>query len=114
MPGASFVGAADKEKWVSVRTPIAQVRSTAAAPNGGSSNPSLSEDGVWLAFDSEAKNLVSGDTNNVHDIFLYNTRTKALNRISVPAAGGQANNVSVQPVITADGRYVVFRQVLST
>ena len=40
-----------------------------AEGNSGSVFPSISSDGRYVAFDSEATNLVEGDTNGVQDIF---------------------------------------------
>ncbi|AVP96078.1 hypothetical protein C7S18_02215 [Ahniella affigens] len=41
-----------------------------AAPNGASRTPSISADGRYVAFWSDASNLVSNDTNNSPDIFM--------------------------------------------
>ena len=38
--------------------------------NGGSGQPSISSDGRYVAFISDASNLVSGDTNDVTDVFV--------------------------------------------
>src|SRR5665811_2376797 len=40
-----------------------------AEGDSGSVFPSISSDGRYVAFDSEATNLVEGDTNGVQDIF---------------------------------------------
>jgi Tol biopolymer transport system component len=37
--------------------------------NGNSTNPSISEDGRWIVFESDASNLVTGDSNRARDIF---------------------------------------------
>ena len=37
--------------------------------NGNSTNPSISEDGRWIVFESDASNLVAGDSNRARDIF---------------------------------------------
>lgn len=39
-------------------------------PNAASSAPHISSDGNWVAFQSDASNLVAGDTNNVADVFV--------------------------------------------
>ena len=38
--------------------------------NAGSFNPTVSANGRFVAFDSEATNLVPGDTNGVVDVFI--------------------------------------------
>ncbi|MBO9334742.1 MAG: PD40 domain-containing protein [Roseiflexus sp.] len=76
--------------------------------NGNSSNPSISADGRYIAFDSNASNLVSGDTNNTGDIFVHDRQTGATTRVSIGPGGTQANRGSLAPSISADGRYVAF------
>jgi hypothetical protein len=46
-----------------------------SAPNGGSYSPSISADGLHVAFSSDASNLVAGDTNGVRDVFVTNVPT---------------------------------------
>ena len=76
--------------------------------NGFSSDPSITADGTYVAFTSEASNLVSGDTNGTSDIFVRNAQSNSLGRVSVSTAGAQGNGNSFAPVISADGRYVAF------
>ena len=51
--------------------------------SGGSTHPRLSADGRYLTFASEASNLVPGDTNEISDIFRYDTMTGARLRVSL-------------------------------
>ena len=37
--------------------------------NGSSANPAISGDGAWIAFESDATNLVAGDANGARDLF---------------------------------------------
>jgi hypothetical protein len=82
-----------------------------APANGSSSAPAVSGDNRktrLAAFQSDASNLVSGDTNGVTDVFLW-SRPKghqglslpkgsgSLQRVSVPSAGGEANGASRSP-----------------
>ncbi|MEW6474011.1 MAG: hypothetical protein AB1679_17305 [Actinomycetota bacterium] len=68
----------------------------------------VSADGNLVAFASDSSNLVPGDTNGVGDIFIRNRGTGRTERVSVAAGGGQADGASVSPVMSADGRFVVF------
>ncbi len=70
---------------------------------------SISDDGRFVVFESEASNLVSGDTNNREDVFLHDRTTKKTVRLSVNDDGVQGNNHSERPSIAPDGRYVVFQ-----
>lgn len=85
-------------------------RTSAGIPgNGSSTNPAVSADGRYVAFASQATNLVSGDTNGVYDVFVYDRQTGAVERVDIPTAGGQATGGhSLHPRMSADGRYVVY------
>ncbi len=76
--------------------------------NGSSNLPKLSADGQFVVFTSNASNLVEGDTNDSGDVFLYDKRTDAIERISVSSEGNEGDGYSSAPSISADGRYVSF------
>jgi Tol biopolymer transport system component len=84
------------------------VDSSGIQGNGDSDFPSISADGRYVAFESSASNLVSGDTNSMPDIFLHDTQTGITTRLSVDSSGTQGNSYSHYPSISADGRYVAF------
>jgi Tol biopolymer transport system component len=77
-------------------------------------NPVLSADGRFVAFWSEASNLVPGDTNGVVDVFVKDRQSGALERASAAASGVQGNGPSYNPALSADGSYVVFWSEAST
>jgi Tol biopolymer transport system component len=77
-------------------------------PLGDSTAPVISADGRYVAYDSDAPNLVPGDTNLVSDVFEYDRVSKHTVRVSVGLQGAQADDSSEEPSINADGRYVVF------
>ena len=74
----------------------------------GSWNPSISGNGRYVAFESNAHNLVPGDTNKEADVFVRDTLAGTTTRVSVDSAGGEGNAWSGGPSISADGRYVAF------
>jgi Tol biopolymer transport system component len=78
------------------------------AIGGDSAAAAVSSNGSYVAFQSAATNLVSGDTNVVFDVFRRDTVAGETIRISVTSLSEQANFQSVNPDISADGRYVVF------
>lgn len=83
--------------------------SAGAAADAESIAPSLSADGRYVTFISQATNLVPGDTNLQYDSFLRDRATGTTTRVSVTSAGAQATNgASYSPVPSADGRYVTF------
>jgi Tol biopolymer transport system component len=61
-----------------------------------------------VAFTSVASNLVSGDANDVEDIFVHDRQTGETVRLSLASDGQQGNWASASPSISADGRYVAF------
>lgn len=78
------------------------------ADAGVSSGPSISANGRLVAFDSEATNLVPGDTNGDADAFVRDMATGLTERVSTASDGTQANGPSAQPKLSRDGRFVVF------
>jgi Tol biopolymer transport system component len=97
------------------RTSRADVSSRGLQARGlsESTEPALSSDGRYVAFESSATNLVPGDTNKLADVFVRDRRTGRTERVSVTSKGKQAgadrtNNGSNAPSISGDGRYVAF------
>jgi uncharacterized repeat protein (TIGR01451 family) len=90
------------------------VSSTGAQANGhsglldGMGGPSISADGRFVAFDSEATNLVKGDTNGAIDVFVRDRLTGTTERVSVASNGTQGNGASTDPAISGDGSRVAF------
>jgi Tol biopolymer transport system component len=78
-------------------------------PNGDSSVPSLSGDGRYVAFASEASNFSESDGNRGTDIFLFDRETGATKHISRAANGSTASGTSANPAISGDGRYIAFQ-----
>jgi hypothetical protein len=76
--------------------------------NNGSGGSSISADGRFVAFESDASNLTSGDTNNLTDIFVKDMQTGIVTRVSLDSTGVEANGVSSSASISGDGRYVAF------
>ena len=71
-------------------------------------NPTISADGRHVAFESRASNLVAGDTNGASDVFVKDTVTGEIERVSVGSDGAEAMGGSIRPSLSADGRYVAF------
>jgi hypothetical protein len=74
---------------------------------GQSVRPSISADGRYVAFQSTASNLVSGDANTYCDIYVFDRSNNTTKRASV-GLGGEPNADCDRPSISADGRYVAF------
>jgi Tol biopolymer transport system component len=81
--------------------------------NGTSSNPSISADGRYVTFTSDASNLVNDDTQGATDVFVHDRVTGITSRVSVnsqgeQALGGYGGTFSGLPTISGDGRFVAF------
>jgi len=90
---------------VSGVTQIVSVSSGGTLANSSSYYVSVSADGRYVAFDSAATNLAPGTTGGV---FLRDLTGGTTQRVSVPAGGGEANDMSFWPSISPDGSYVAF------
>jgi Tol biopolymer transport system component len=95
------------------QTSRVSVASDGTQGNDVSSGSSISADGRYVAFSSEASNLVPDDTNGATDIFVHDRQTGQTSRVSVASDGTQGNLHSIWPSISADGRYVAFRSQAS-
>ncbi len=71
--------------------------------------PRISGDGRFITFQSLARNLVSGDTNGVNDIFVKDLHSGELTLVSVTDRGVRANGESFFPSISGDGHLVAFQ-----
>ncbi|TKB68192.1 MAG: hypothetical protein E8D47_01610 [Nitrospira sp.] len=70
---------------------------------------SISRDGNAVAFSSEATSLVTGDTNEQQDVFVRDRQgAGTTSRVSVSSTGVQGTSDSIRPMISGNGRYVVF------
>lgn len=85
------------------------------ASGGSSYNPSISADGNFIVFESNATNLdlVVNDTNGYRDIFVHRVNPPATFRVSLTYNRGEANGHSYNPVISDDGQIIVFESTAS-
>jgi Tol biopolymer transport system component len=93
-----------------VSTVRVSVDSAGAEGNNNSNFPSISSDGRYVAFESDAGNLlgVGNDNNGSTDVFVHDLQTGATTRVSVDLAGVEGNGNSNSPSISADGSSVTF------
>ncbi len=78
------------------------------ANSGSQPYSSISGDGRYVAFVSDASNLVPNDTNGAPDVFVYDRTTDTIERVSVSNGGVEGNSDSVSPEITPNGQFVAF------
>ncbi len=83
---------------------------TGGAANGNSYSPSISGDGRYVAFVSQATNLGPGGSGNgIKDIYVYDRELDVMKWITHDPDGGPASNSSNLPVISADGTTLAFQ-----
>jgi hypothetical protein len=70
---------------------------------------SISADGRFAAFDSNATNLVANDTNGFRDIFVFDHQTGVTERVSLASGGVQSDKDCTSCSISGDGRFVAFQ-----
>lgn len=98
-------GRIDIFKWTRSTGAITRVNLSnggAQAVGGDSLNPRCSADGRFVIFESEATNLVTGDTNGAQDIFVRDTVANTTHRVSVDPVGREANGRSFSADINAN------------
>lgn len=94
--------------WPTGYTERVSVGSGGIEANAVSNLCSLSGDARFVAFESEASNLVSGDTNGFRDVFLRDRLLDQTTRISVSAEGLEGTQISASPFISSDASQVAF------
>lgn len=95
---------------------LASVSSGGGAANGKCQNPAINRapdnlavDGRFIAFESEANNLVVNDINGSSDIFIRSSSVGfRTSRASINQDGVQGNAGSYRPGLSGNGRFVVF------
>jgi TolB protein len=112
---ASLDGESTRERRIYVRDLDARttVRVSRAArggrPDSDCSLPSISADGRYVVYTSEATNIASHDGNRGTDVFLVDRATNVTVMVSRAADGFSSNGTSLNGVISGDGRYVAFQ-----
>src|SRR5438093_242361 len=108
--GATDVFVHDRQTGTTERVSVGSGGGTQGTGNSGGffAFPALSGDGRLVAFQSDATNLVAGDTNGATDVFVHDRQTGTTERVSVASGGRQGNGTSAGPALSADGRFVAF------
>ena len=75
--------------------------------------PTISSDGRYVTFVSDADNLVNNDSNERRDAFIHDRQTGTTKRVSVRTGDLQSDGDSFSPSISGDGRYVAFKSKAS-
>jgi Tol biopolymer transport system component len=91
-------------------TLLVSVSTNGGPANGASRGSVITPDGRYVAFVSEASNLVAGDTNRIADVFVRDMQAGVTTLVSAGATASSSpgGGASEFPDITPDGRYVAF------
>jgi Tol biopolymer transport system component len=103
--GTTLAAEADAGPAKTIRVSVSSHEAQAKKRSNG---PVISADGRFVAFHSNASNLVGGDTNGRRDVFVRDRRTGRTERVSLGFGGAQASRGSSFPSISANGRFIAF------
>jgi len=90
------------------QTSLVSIASDGSQGDNYSGNPSISDDGRYTAFYSQASNFISGDSIGSYDVFVHDRQTGNTICISKNSSGVLANDHSFQPSISGNGRFVAY------
>ncbi len=96
----------DRELNVTERISVAP---DGGGANGPSSSPSISYDGRFVAFQSNATNLIDGQTPTKTNVYVFDRDSGEMRRVSVAFDGGETDNDSTRPSISGNGLVVGFQ-----
>lgn len=83
------------------------------AIGGGSWHVTVTDDGRFVVFLSDAGNLVDDDLNGYGDVFSHDRRTGITRRHSLTPSGVGGDSYSRCPSVTPDGKYIAFESLAS-
>ncbi len=78
---------------------LAACGNSGGSSSGGGGNGGGPLSGRYVAFYSDASNLVAGDTNAVRDVFVHDTQTGITTRVSLDSTGAEGNGDSYAPAL---------------
>ena len=95
--------------------PVARPARPPTSGSGGSYTPSVTPDGRFVLFASQANNLVTNDDLGIHlDLFVRDLATRRTTLVSVSTNGhGGANGNCGLAALCSNGQFVVFESAAS-
>ncbi|WP_370326765.1 cell wall-binding repeat-containing protein [Euzebya sp.] len=105
-------GAPDIGYWRAPVGNLPTLSTTITSFDGASTRPTVSDDGIWVAFESDADDIGPTDTNGAVDVYLAEvTIGQGINYALVsdtPGGGDAGNQASFKPVVSGDGGSIAF------
>jgi Tol biopolymer transport system component len=108
VPGGDFITDVYVHDCITRTTEMVSVDSGGTPADGYSYGPSISSDGRFVVFESDATNLIPADTNALRDVFLYDRFIGITLRVSVDSFGLEGDGMSDESSISPDGQYIAF------
>ncbi|MDO8990764.1 MAG: hypothetical protein Q7U91_14160 [Sideroxyarcus sp.] len=108
--GGSYYQVLWRDRWTG-ETKLVSATAAGVEGNGNSTAPSISADGLKVAFESEATNLAGTDANGaVKDVYIWSAQDPGAGAqlVSRNEAGVQGNAASFEPAVSGDGKVVAF------
>ena len=105
--GLLFLVQAGGIAW-SQTTERVSVDTTGNDADSASNNPSTSANGRYVAFQSDATDLVTGGSNGSMHIFVRDRQTPTTIQVSLNSLGNEELDPSRTPSISGDGMHVAF------
>jgi Tol biopolymer transport system component len=96
-----------RDRWAAT-TELVSVTDDEKPIDAAASQPSLSDDGRYVAFLTKATNLIPGDTAGFADVFVRDRYEKRTIRVASSTSGGQVGADTTDPIISGNGRHVAF------
>ena len=106
--GAQDVFVRDRLAGTTVRVSVDPSGNQTGAPGASCLGARITNDGRYVVFWSGAGNIVPGDDNGSHDVFMRDLQEETTVRLSEGPDGEQGTFPSRHPFMTPDGRYVAF------
>jgi hypothetical protein len=97
-----------RDRWNSTTERVSVATGGAQGDENSHDWLSISADGRYVAFMSEATTLVPGDTNGAQDIFVRDRQSGTTERVSVDSSGAQSNDACFFSFLSGNGRFVAF------
>jgi RHS repeat-associated protein len=89
-------------------TTLVSLSTAGVQGDGDSSQPSLSGDGRYVAYESFATNLTTGGTNGQGQIYVRDRTASTTTKVSISTGGAEGNAQSRNAAVSADGRFIAF------
>jgi Tol biopolymer transport system component len=98
-----------KDNANGIQVERASVAVEGGQPNGNSGYAAISADGRYVTYSSFANNLAGGEIYGSNlDVYFYDRQANETERVSADMLGQEPDGASVNPDISADGRFVTF------